>query len=120
MQQKEKELQIAFCNSLILGEPCRDPACNPTSFFFARIVPFPRVYSLFGDIMLYERAERIKVRIERLIWLDEIVEKLEKKHKVIQDEVREVLEAEVNFRFVEKGNRPGENVYAAMGRTQSG
>jgi len=28
--------------------------------------------------MLCERAERIKVRIERLIWLDEIVEKLEK------------------------------------------
>jgi len=70
--------------------------------------------------MLYERAERIKVRIERLIWLDEIVEKLEKKHRVNQDEVREVLEGEANFRFVEKGNRPGENVYAAMGRTQSG
>lgn len=60
------------------------------------------------------------MRIERLIWLDEIVEKLETKHKVTQDEVREVLEREANFRFVEKGNRPGENVYAAMGRTQSG
>ncbi len=70
--------------------------------------------------MLYVKLETIKVRIERLIWLDEIVEKLETKHKVTQDEVREVLEREANFRFVEKGNRPGENVYAAMGRTQSG
>jgi uncharacterized DUF497 family protein len=70
--------------------------------------------------MLYVKAERIKVRIERLIWLDEIVEKLAKKHGVIQDEVREVLGGEPNFRFVEKGHRPGENVYAAMGRTQSG
>ena len=70
--------------------------------------------------MLYVTAERTKVRIERLIWLDEIVEKLGKKHRIIQDEVREVLEGEPNFRFVEKGNRPGENVYAAMGRTQGG
>jgi len=70
--------------------------------------------------MLYVKAERVKVRIERLLWLDEIVEKLEKKHRVNQDEVREVLEGKANFRFVEKGNRPGENVYAAMGRTQSG
>jgi len=37
--------------------------------------------------MLYVKLETIKVRIERLIWLDEIVEKLETKHKVTQDEV---------------------------------
>ena len=60
------------------------------------------------------------MRIERLIWLDEIIEKLAKKHGVLQDEVREVLEGKSIFRFVEKGHRSGENVYAAMGQTQSG
>jgi uncharacterized protein len=70
--------------------------------------------------MLYVKAERIKVRIERLIWLDDMVEKLAKKHGVLQDEVKEVLEGKPSFRFVEKGHRPDENVYAAMGRTQTG
>jgi hypothetical protein len=42
--------------------------------------------SSFGVvIVLYADAENIKVRIERLIWLDEIVEKLAKKHGVLQD-----------------------------------
>ena len=40
------------------------------------------------------------MRIERLIWLDEIIEKLAKKHGVLQDEVREVLEGKSIFRFV--------------------
>ena len=70
--------------------------------------------------MLYVNVEDIHVRIKKLIWLDEIVEKLAKKHGVFQDEVREVLEGEPRFRFVERGHRPGENVYAALGQTQSG
>lgn len=60
------------------------------------------------------------MKIGRLVWFDEIVEKLVQKHGVSQKEVREVLEGKPYFRSVEKGHRPGENVYAAMGRTEGG
>jgi len=58
--------------------------------------------------------------IEGLIWLDEIVEKIIRKHRVYQKEVREVLLNKPHFRFVEKGHRSGEDVYAAMGQTDGG
>ncbi|HHT9145401.1 MAG TPA: BrnT family toxin [Candidatus Wunengus sp. YC61] len=60
------------------------------------------------------------MKIKGLIWFDDIIEKLIKKHHVHQIEVREVLANKPHFRFVEKGHRSGENVYAAMGQTYSG
>ena len=60
------------------------------------------------------------MKIKSLIWLDEIVDKLAGKHHVNQDDVREVLLNRPHFRFVEKGQRPKENVYAALGQTESG
>jgi uncharacterized DUF497 family protein len=60
------------------------------------------------------------LKIKGIIWLDEILEKLIRKHNVQQREVREVLTNKPRFRFVEKGHRSGENVYAAMGQTQGG
>ena len=54
------------------------------------------------------------MKLSGIIWLEEIVEKIERKHHVTQDEVR------VHFRFVEKGHRQGENVYSALGQTSSG
>lgn len=60
------------------------------------------------------------MKLKRIIWFDEIIEKLARKHNVSQNEVREVLENRPHFRFVEKGHRPGENVYASMGQTKSG
>jgi len=60
------------------------------------------------------------LKLSGIIWLEEIVEKIEGKHRVTQDEVREVLRGPSHFRFVEKGHRKGENVYAAMARTDSG
>jgi hypothetical protein len=54
------------------------------------------------------------------IWLDDIVEKLAEKHNVGQDEVLQALEGDAQFRFVEKGYRTGEDVYAALGRTEAG
>jgi uncharacterized DUF497 family protein len=48
------------------------------------------------------------------------IEKINAKHRVTQDEVREVLRSPAHFRFVEKGHRRGENVYAAMGQTSAG
>ena len=60
------------------------------------------------------------MKIKGIIWLDEILEKLIRKHNVQQREVREVLNNKPRFRFVEKGHRSGENVYAAMGQTDGG
>jgi uncharacterized DUF497 family protein len=60
------------------------------------------------------------LKITGLIWYDEVVEKLGQKHNVQQHEVREVLAKHPQFRFVEKGHRRGENVYAALGRTRAG
>lgn len=58
--------------------------------------------------------------IDDFVWLPDIVEKLEGKHNVTQDEVEEVFFAQPLFRFVESGNRPGENVYSASGQTDAG
>lgn len=54
------------------------------------------------------------------IWLEDIVEKLWEKHGVEAHEVAEVFVGKPKFRFVEKGHRRGEDVYAALGQTDSG
>ena len=58
--------------------------------------------------------------IDDFVWLPDIVEKLEAKHRVSQDEVEEVFFATPKYRFVESGHRPGEDVYSAGGQTDSG
>ena len=58
--------------------------------------------------------------ITDLIWLENIVEKLAVKHQVDTVEVREVFDHRPHIRFVEKGHRVDENVYAAFGQTIAG
>lgn len=60
------------------------------------------------------------MRIQGLIWFDDVIEKILRKHDVKQNEVREVFSGKPRFRLVEKGYRSGENVCAAMGRTDEG
>jgi len=61
------------------------------------------------------------MRIRGIIWLDSVVEKIDSKHGVSREEVCQTLENPgAEFRFVEKGHRRGENVYAALGQTQAG
>lgn len=60
------------------------------------------------------------MRIAGIIWLDEIVDKLIYKHGVETYEVEEVLEASPKFRFAVKGDRKNEDVYMALGQTESG
>ena len=60
------------------------------------------------------------MRIEGVIWLRDIVDKLAFKHHVETDEVEEVLNGKPKFRFVEKGERRGEDVYLALGQTDAG
>ena len=59
--------------------------------------------------------------IDDFIWLEEIVEKLERKQNVSMDEVEEVFENKPGFRYVSKGRRnKDENLYAAYGQTEAG
>jgi uncharacterized protein len=60
------------------------------------------------------------MRIAGIIWLEEIIEKLEQKHAGKQEEVRQALANSPRFRFVEKGHRRGENVYSATSQTDAG
>ena len=60
------------------------------------------------------------MRIEGTVWLRDIVNKLAIKHHVETYEVEQVLNGKPKFRFVEKGERKGENVYMALGQTNAG
>ena len=60
------------------------------------------------------------MRIEGIIWLDAIVEKLERKHHVSAAEVEEIFSGKPRFRYVERGFKRGEDVYAAIGKTDAG
>ena len=59
------------------------------------------------------------MKIEGIIWLTNIIDKLAVKHHVEIYEVEEVLENKPRFRFVEKGDRKDENVYMALGQTEA-
>ena len=60
------------------------------------------------------------MKIEGIIWLEDIVEKLILKHGVDQNEVVEVLKSKPVFRLIEKGHRKNENLYVALGQTGLG
>ena len=60
------------------------------------------------------------MKIAGFIWLEEIIQKLIWKHSVEMEEVREIFTKNTRFRFIEKGHRKDENVYAAFGQTDSG
>ncbi len=60
------------------------------------------------------------MKINGLLWLEDIVTKLLAKHNVNEHEVLEVLEKEPYFLFIEKGHRKEENVYAALGQSDTG
>ena len=60
------------------------------------------------------------MKIAGFVWLEEIVQKLVWKHSVETEEVREIFLNNPKFRFIEKGHRKDENVYAAFGQTDRG
>ncbi len=60
------------------------------------------------------------IRIEEVFWLNSIREKIQTKHGVTEEEAEWVLKHRPHVRFSKKGNVAGEDVYAALGRTQDG
>jgi len=60
------------------------------------------------------------MKIRGIIWLDSVVEKIDRKHGASPVEVCQVIQGHAVFRFVENGHRRGEHVYAALGQTEAG
>jgi uncharacterized DUF497 family protein len=60
------------------------------------------------------------MKIEGIIWLRDVEDKLALKHRVETHEVEEALSGEARFRFVESGEREGEDVYLCLGRNKEG
>ncbi len=60
------------------------------------------------------------MRVTRVIWLPEIEDKLWQKHAVHVEEIEEVLFDDPRVRFVERGHREDEDMYAAYGQTDAG
>ena len=60
------------------------------------------------------------MRIKGFMWLEQYVDKLVWKHHLTPEEVEGVFTSNPRFRFVEKGNVAGENMYAAMGQSDEG
>ena len=60
------------------------------------------------------------MEIDDVIWLDDVVDKLEAKHGVATWEVEEVLLGNPEFRRGPKGRRKGEDLYYALGPTDAG
>ena len=60
------------------------------------------------------------MQIRKIIWLDHIVEKIETRHRLSQDEIEEVFANYPRYRKAENGDFDGEDLYYAYGRTESG
>ncbi|MDZ7290390.1 MAG: BrnT family toxin [candidate division KSB1 bacterium] len=60
------------------------------------------------------------MKIEGVIWFKDIEDKLANKHHVETSEVEAVLSGKPKIRSVEKGERKGEDVYMALGKTDAG
>jgi len=55
-----------------------------------------------------------------IIWLPEVIEKLEVKHGVTVEEVEEIFRRRPIYRRGPRGKRRGENLYKAYGQTEAG
>ena len=60
------------------------------------------------------------MNIQDIIWLEAVEDKIFKKHHVQTAEAEEALMSNPHVRFMERGHRPGEDLYAAFGQTDGG
>ena len=61
----------------------------------------------------------IRIKIIKLIWQNNIVAKIQKKHNVALTEVEEFFQNKPKFRRGPKGNHIKENIYYAFGRSNA-
>lgn len=60
------------------------------------------------------------MKIRSFIWLKEFEEKIRWKHHLEPEEVEEIFGIRPLYRLMERGERAGEDVYAAHGQTEDG
>lgn len=60
------------------------------------------------------------MRLYEIIWNQDFVDKMERKHRVTADEVEEVLFSKPHMRRAEKGRVLGEDLYVAYGQAVAG
>ncbi len=60
------------------------------------------------------------MKIEGILWLKEVVDKLARKHRVRTAEVEQAFSNRPKFYFVQRGERKGEDVYLALGQSAAG
>ncbi len=60
------------------------------------------------------------MKINGVVWLRNVIDKLLWKHHVTTDEVEEVFSRRPRYRFLEEGDVDGEDLYSALGRTEAG
>lgn len=60
------------------------------------------------------------MKISGFVWLDVFVEKLDKKHGVAKHEVEDVFSAKPFVTRIDRGRVQGEDVYRALGQTETG
>jgi len=60
------------------------------------------------------------MKIDGFIWQGKIVNKLKWKHNLTTDEVEEIFQGKPKFLKKENGKAEGEDLYNALGQTESG
>lgn len=60
------------------------------------------------------------MKISEILWLEQILDKVQTKHGLLPEEVEEVFFNRPLYRYVERGKVEGEDVYSAYGRTDAG
>jgi len=60
------------------------------------------------------------MKITGLIWLDDVIEKIESKHHCLPAEVEEVFASKLKVKKMHKGHFCGEDVYRVLGQTEAG
>ncbi|MCP3959787.1 MAG: BrnT family toxin [bacterium] len=60
------------------------------------------------------------MRFEEVIWREQFLDKIARKHRLDPGEVEEVLHGRPLVRRQERGRRKGQDLYAVYGRTDAG
>ena len=60
------------------------------------------------------------MKVEHIVWLDYIKDKLEWKHAIRTEEVKQVFANKARYFRTEKGKVEGEDLYNALGTTDTG
>lgn len=66
------------------------------------------------------KRQECHLKITGIIWLREVVHKLAWKHNITTNEVEEVFSNKPRYKFQERGDVKGENLYTAYGYTNAG